>query len=131
MNISSKQLAKALYQMIAEEPKHERKIVNEFIKYLEEKNLLGIMSGVVKHLETYQAAELATTQVKLRVAHEPAKALITEIKKHINAPDAEVVTTIDESLVGGFQAEYQYKIYDGSVSYQLQQAKKVLLGNKK
>lgn len=128
MAISTIQLADALFQMITEQPKEQKKIVAGFLSYMEEKRLLGLLDGVVRHLKTRQEAAEATTQIKLTVAHKPSTAVINEIRKHIGAPDAEISVVIDESIVGGFQAEYQYTIYDGSVSYQLQQAKKVLLG---
>lgn len=127
MTISTKQLAKALQQMIAEQPKHEKKIVAGFISYLEEKQLLGMLSGVVKHLSEYKKSVDAIDQVKITVAHKVSDSVIESIKKHIKAEKAETVVIVDNAIQGGFQAEYQYKIYDGSVSYQLKKAKKILL----
>ena len=136
MNINSKILAKALYQSILDTPDKESEVVKEFIKYLEEKNLIGLLPSVVKNLEHIQRRAVAQEKIKVTISQKLSTTVIEEIKEYIfvnigNGRDRLVQTDIieDPDLVGGFVAEYNDKIYDGSVKGQLEMVRKKLLNN--
>jgi|GEM_PF-714376 len=130
MNITSRQLARALYQSLLDTPDKEGEVVQEFIKYLEEKNLIGLLPSVVKNLEYLQARIEAQDNIKLTVNQQLPAELVKKIKNFVGQTNADIEIVKDSNILGGFIAEYQNKIYDSSVSGQLNQVKKNLLNSK-
>lgn len=129
MKINSKILAKALFQSLLDTPDKESEIAKEFIKYLEEKNLIGLLPTIVKNLEYIQARAVAQEKIKVTISQKLSAAVIEEIKSFVGQADAQVEVVEDSALLGGFVAEYKNKIYDGSVKSQLEMVRKKLLSS--
>ncbi len=73
----------------------------------------------IKHIST----------VKLKMASQFSDETIEQIRKKLEASDAtdenvEIITEVDESLIGGFVVELKDKLYDASVAHQLDKMKK-------
>jgi F-type H+-transporting ATPase subunit delta len=56
--------------------------------------------------------------------------IVAKVKAQAHLKDTEVVTEVDESLIGGFIVQYEDKLIDASVSKNLKQLRKDLSDNK-
>lgn len=127
MAISAIQLAEGLSRAVAKEPKKEKTIVKQFISYLEEKHLIGLLPSVVSHMKRKEQEQKLQESVQITVAHDIDKKLIEHLKKYVGADkDTEVVVTVDAEVEGGFVATYNNKIFDGTVQSQLSKAEQLL-----
>ena len=75
------------------------------------------------------------SQVRLTTATPFSEDKIEEIKQkireaHVTAPNIEVEAHVDPKILGGFILEFENKLYDASVSHQLDEMRKVLLQEK-
>ena len=55
--------------------------------------------------------------------------LVAKIKKEANIVNLELTTAIDPALVGGFRVQYEDKLYDASISTELEDLKKEFHSN--
>lgn len=135
MRLSSKEFARALYQSLLDTPGKEKEISEEFLKFCAEKNLLSLLPAVIKHLEVLHARAADKDKIKLTVGHDLQKSVVDNIKDFIEADVGTGLKPVrtdiveDESMLGGFRAEYQHKIYDGSVKMQLARARGKMLND--
>ncbi len=127
MAISATQLADGLVRAVSKDPKKEKLVVENFLTYLEEKHLMGLLLNVVKHLKRKEHEARLKKSVQITVARELDKLVIERIKQFVGASkDTEVIITLDESVKGGFVAQYKNKIFDGTVKNQLSKAEQLL-----
>lgn len=127
MAISALQLAESLIRAVSRDEKNESAIVKNFVQYLEEKHLLGLLPNVVAHMKRKEHEARLARSVQVTVAHELDGDGIEKIKQYVGASsDTEVIVTIDESVTGGFVAQYSNKIFDGTVKNQLSKAENIL-----
>ena len=127
MAITSLQLAQAVELALAQESIKEKEVVKSLLQFTEEKGLQILLPNVLKHLEKRQARRDRRYQLQVSVARKQNAKVIDMVKNYIKAPkDVRVEMTEDESLEGGFVAQYDNVIYDGSVKSQLKKVKEVL-----
>lgn len=125
---TSKSLAK-LISVLEKKYKNPEKAVEKFLKYADRKNLLYKIPNVLKHLERMVEAR-KDTFVSLTTATKISLATEAKIKKFIGVEEqTPVETRLDPGLIGGFIAEHDNYIYDGSLNRQLKILEEVLLEN--
>lgn len=125
---TSKALAKLLSDL---EKKYQDpgKAVEVFVKYVKHKDLIYKLPNVLKHLER-NAGRAKDSFVDLAVAHEVTAETLKEIRKFIGVGEHIAVNKkIDSKLLGGFVAEHNNLVYDGSVGGQLKRLRETLLEN--
>ncbi len=128
MAVSAHNLAKSFFDALHENPERQSRVVDIFLEFLEEKKLLALLPHIVRSLEKLQEVEKSKQTLKITLQQNHAKDVIEQIRKKINAPDsADTKVVIDDDIKGGFIAQYNNVVYDGSVATQLQQIKKRLL----
>lgn len=122
MAISAQELAKGLLETLQAQPKHQTKIAHEFVSMMEEQGLVSLLPQVVSYLEYYAGVREREKELHITVAHKPDKQALEGIIKSIKGEQVpDPVVHVDESLVGGFVAEHENIVYDGSVKNQLNQ----------
>jgi len=132
MFYKSRQLATALKQLTEENPKQEKKILNNFLDFCRQKNILYLLTGVIKQLKFYKKTEDEKKNLNINSFKKLNQDIVGDIKKHVgfdSAQKSEIVLNQDESLKGGFIAKYKGKIYDASVVRQLNTIKNKLEQN--
>ena len=128
MAISAQQLAKSLFAALNDNPDNQRKITKAFFDFVDEKKLLPLLPYVVDSLERMQKVDKDRITLKITLQKKHSQLVIDQIKKKIKTPDnVDVNVDIDESIRGGFIAQYDNVVYDGSVATQLGKAEKKLL----
>jgi len=109
-------------------------ITNAFIKILVKKGrepfLIDIARSVIVQYNSYKNI----TPVKLKSAVSLNKTTIDKILSKLKAgnkiTNIDLTTEIDESIIGGFILQYEDKLYDASISRNLNQLKKDFTENK-
>jgi F0F1-type ATP synthase delta subunit len=113
--IRSKQLASVL-QLMLRQTKDVRSAVDRFVSYCEKRKLTHLLPMVVKHMEYFEEKEKQRNTVIITSKHPLSE---TELKKIIavsgSPKDARVYTNLDDKILGGFKAQYDYRMYDASV----------------
>ncbi len=84
-------------------------------------------------IEQYKAINHIST-IRLVTATEVDAKTIDAIRQKFEAAgstrsNVEIIHTVDPTLIGGFLVEFDDKLYDASVKYQLEQVKKQFTGN--
>lgn len=117
------EFVKLLVEMDASHPDKTEKIVKSFISFLREKGIDYQLPQILKLVqdEVVKGKEDNTLQIILSESTDAE-----EIRKKI-APNAEVNILIDKKLKGGFIAQYQGKLYNGSISRQLEKIRQKIL----
>jgi len=127
MNYLASNLAKALWQMIKENPDNKEKIISQFINFLKDKNIVYLLDSIIKYFKREALESEEKQTLRIRVKNSFSKEIINKIKKVVKADkDVNVDFQKDKEIIGGFIAEYDNKIYDTSINYQLGQLKKQL-----
>jgi len=136
--VTAKDLAKFLYTSLQENPKKQEDITVAFLEFIEEKNLLSLLSHVVVYVEKFEKADKDKKTLKIILQREHNTSVIKDIKTKIAyllpldgkqaTPDkVETEIIIDENIKGGFVAQYNNVIFDASVATQLLQIKNKLV----
>ncbi len=126
MALTSQQLGTGLWQALQAEGADAAAITKAFLTMIEEQRLVALLPHVVKQLQFLHAQHTKQHTLRITVARKQSDAVIDELTKKIGTVAA-VETTEDESLIGGFVAQYNNKVYDGSVATQLRKAEQILL----
>lgn len=123
--MNSRTFAYSLMQLAHEHG--EEKAFNMFQSYLKQKNLVGILPQVLRHLHTLEEASKEENILSIRSKYELSQKDIESIKKITNASkETSVKTEIDPHVIGGFSASFKGYLYDGSLEHTLDQFKKAL-----
>lgn len=127
MNISSKQIASALMRSL-EDGADIKTLASSFEEFVKENHLEALIPNIVKNID----AELKSSQKKrtidITTSHDVKDATIQSILKFVGGGGEDPIeTSIDETLIGGFRAEYKGKVFDGSVKNYLKELKEALL----
>ncbi|MBU4370120.1 F0F1 ATP synthase subunit delta [Patescibacteria group bacterium] len=127
MNYLALNLAKALWQMIKENPDNKEKIISQFINFLKNKNIVYLFDSIIKYFKKEALESEEKQTLRIRAKNSFSKEIINKIKKVVKADkNVNVDFQKDKEIIGGFIAEYDNKIYDTSINYQLGQLKKQL-----
>jgi len=112
---------------LRDESQDIKKTTNEFVKFLEDKGLVGLLPQIVKFLEYYNKEQQKQDELLIRSQRELDAKTVEQIRDYIGAgKEVAMQTKQDATLKGGFVAQYKNVIYDASVTSQLQAVKKVL-----
>jgi len=114
--ISSKEIAKELFANI-ESGKSSVAFFDAFISYMEKKGMAHLLPSILSHLEYRNKLQKQFSTLKIKFGKEPTEKTIDSVKKFIKTEEKEVPveSLVDESIIGGFIAEYRGIVYDGSV----------------
>jgi len=93
--------------------------VDAFIAFLKKNNLMGMAPQVLNYINRLSAAKAEESVLHIYSKHELSDAEIANIQKVVGATDAPLQKHIDESVIGGFTATYNGRIYDGSLDHQV------------
>lgn len=127
MNYLALNLAKALWQMIKENPDNKEKIISQFINFLKNKNIVYLFDSIIKYFKKEALESEEKQTLRIRAKNSFSEEIINKIKKVVKADkNVNVDFQKDKEIIGGFIAEYDNKIYDTSINYQLGQLKKQL-----
>lgn len=123
--VHSRILAQSFLEL-AQKP-HAEEGIDTLINYIVQNNLTGLLPQTLDHMHRIlnRSNEINTLHIQSRFPLEPAH--IAHIQDITKAHEAEVVTEIDESIIGGFSATYNGYIYDGSLENQITRLKSMLL----
>jgi len=126
--ISSKQIAKELFKE-SKKTNDLSLFVDNFMQYLKSKKLEYIIPSVLKHLEIIEKREKDLLTAKISFGKEPTDETVKMVKNHIKLgeKDTDVVVDVEKDLIGGFVAEYNGVIYDGSLKGYIRGLEKALL----
>jgi len=126
--VTSKNLA-LLISVLDKKYKDPDKAVEKFVIYAKRKNLLYKLPNVLKHLER-RAENRKDKHVTLTVSRDIAPETEKIIRTFIGAGEfIPIEKKIDPGILGGFIAEHNNLVYDGSIDRQLKRLKEVLLEN--
>lgn len=127
MLVASKQLAKALISSL-EGGAEVKPLIKNFEAFVTKNRLTALVPNVVKNLERMSVEIDNRNTALIRVSHETKDATIKLIEKFIDKqkPDP-VKVEIDESLIGGFRANYKGQVFDGSVKNYLKELRANLM----
>ena len=78
--------------------------VEKFMNYLTEKNLLGLLPQILRHVERLSHSNAATDTLHIYAPYALGKSDLDELVRVAGAQDAHKEEHIDKSLVGGFSA---------------------------
>lgn len=119
--LSSKTLAQSLTKMSSE------KQVQGFFNFLEKKKLMNLLPQIKKHLVVINQEQQAFNTLHISSKYLLSDSEVNQIKKVVNADEStHVVTHTDESIIGSYKAEFQGKMYDGSLETKVQKLQKAL-----
>lgn len=124
--MTSKVLTKLLFSL-GKANKDSDAQVEKIIAYCTRKNIMYKLPGIIARLEHMAQVKKHETSVQLTVpqalASQTQQDILTSLQIESSVP---VQVTIDESVVGGFIAEYNNVRYDGSIAKQLVELEKNL-----
>ncbi len=124
---TSKNIAISLLALL-DEGHEEKKVLHDFIQFVERHKLESQLPEIVRHMEKINAEEKNFNQVSVETAHPTNKDILHKIRDHIKAPhDTVVENTVNENVIGGFIARYQGVEYDTSLKTKLRKLKEHLL----
>jgi len=123
MSINSRQLARALSETLQAHPKKAEKVLEAFMIFCREKHLGNLIPRVARILIGAQQKKSADSKIFVKAHSARSANLVSQVRHLVDAPSqAEVSLEEDSSLLGGFVAFYQGKLYDASVKSQLKKA---------
>lgn len=124
--MTSKALTRLLY-ILSKEHKDPDIILDQFLKFVQHKNMLYRLPTVIRRLEQMAKLKHHETRIRLRVPERISEAAESDIRKFIGAGgEVGIEQVIDSALTGGFVAEYDNVLYDGSVDRQLRKLQELL-----
>jgi F0F1-type ATP synthase delta subunit len=130
MQYSAKQLAKTLFNQVsnAKTEKEALNIVDKFLNFCDKNNLLSFLPNIRKYLLIEFDKLNNDSTLKIYTTEKLNKTSVDNITKLIgkkNPMNTEEI--IDEEIIGGFRAEFQNVVYDGTVQNNLKNLKQTLL----
>lgn len=116
------QLAKILYKLTdgVEADKVDAAVAT-FVQYLDEHRMLSKAPHVIAEFERISKEAEGAEDIQITSAVELSADVVMEIGKQLNAhKDAQIETTVDESLIGGVVARKGNTIFDASIKTELE-----------
>ncbi|MFA6215453.1 MAG: ATP synthase F1 subunit delta [Patescibacteria group bacterium] len=131
MKVNTKNYAIALYEAVSDGKGESLKIAaKNFIKILADKNLLGYAPKIMADFQKYYNEKQNIIEVKIETARELSESEKKEITKVMNQAtkkETELITSINDELIGGIKLFYADNLIDGSLKNQLAELKQQLL----
>lgn len=129
MRYTSQNLARKLQKSIEMDPENADKIIDWFISFCREKNLVYLLPNVLKYLEREIPKEEERKTLIIRSKNDLSAETIRKIKKISDFREKEhkVKPVKDHVILGGFIAHYQDKVFDASVNNNLSLLKNKLI----
>jgi len=115
--------AQALFELSKQE-KNPQKMMDAFVHMLKEKNALGLLPQILRHLQAILARASRNAPVLTLARQEDESTVREEIAptlKHAEIDPADVTVKIDDTLIGGYRLEYPGNLIDTSYKNQLLQ----------
>jgi F-type H+-transporting ATPase subunit delta len=107
--------------------------ISTFIKLLVAKGreiyLAEIVHAFIEQYKTYKGIQTVKLTTAVPVGEELKKAIVAKVSGERNADKIELVTAVDENLIGGFVLEIGDELVDGSVAFDLKNIKKQFQNN--
>jgi len=126
--ITSKDLAKAIYQISKESKKDSNIIVSGLINYVRTYKLESLLPRTLIYLEEMNNKNLIWNTFFIESKFELNEDLIKKIKTKLNIPNVlNLEIKKNDNIVGGFIATYKGIIYDASIKNQLQLLRNLLM----
>jgi F0F1-type ATP synthase delta subunit len=126
--VNSKQLAKALIEMVLSDKVSFDVVLDNFEKYLKKNHLTRLLPNIIKSIEGEIERYEKENSLQIISPHQLGKESITKIEEFVEkTAKSKTYLEEDETLIGGFVAKYKGKVYDGSVKNHLKQLKAILM----
>lgn len=120
MTITSEQLAQTLLAMSAEHEANTKKVVDTFVKFLEQHHLVRLVPNIMRHVERMAQHQASAETLSLTTPYKLSGAAVNKILKALGTESGVAVEKyVDESLIGGIVVKHNGLLYDGSVKGQL------------
>lgn len=130
MAFSSKKFARSLFKIAIQCPEKEKIFLEQLIFFCSQKNLFCYLPSILKNLEKEYERYQKDQQIIIKSKSELSEEIIEKIKKYVGATNNTITKKIAmEELHGGFLVIYKNKIYDGSISRQLEKLKEKMANN--
>lgn len=131
MNITPKQYALSLYEILTVSSKNEAgSIIKKFIKVIINNNHISKIPSIVEHLENHWNKQNNIVTTEITSARKLDASIIKYIKTHIakisNTNQIEINEVINQNIIGGVIIKFGDKIIDGSLSTELKNLKSLL-----
>jgi F-type H+-transporting ATPase subunit delta len=123
-------LAKAVFRSLAEKNKEEmQKVVDNFIKYLQEHRLMPLLPKVIKYLEVLNNQATDTIGVTVTTSNQLTDVFLKKLTVTMKArlgKEVVVSSQLDQDLIGGLLLRYDDKMIDASIKNQVNKLAKQL-----
>lgn len=124
MQISNKQLAKILVELVETHPQEAPEAADVFVQWMSEEKLLHNYRDVLKAIDQVWIEKYGIATITVESAHELSQDTKTALEKI--AKGAEIKAQTDQSLIGGAKVRIDDRIIDGTVKGSLNQLTKTL-----
>ena len=98
-------------------------LVSEFLSILIDSKMSKNLIGIINKFLSLSKKELYANEIEVITVEQLDENLINELSNKLNCA---VKTTIDKSMIGGIKLRKGNKIFDNSISFQLNNLKKTL-----
>ena len=98
-------------------------LVSEFLSILIDSKMSKNLIGIINKFLSLSKKELYANEIEVITVNQPDENLINELSSKLNCT---IKTKIDKSMIGGIKLRRGNKIFDNSISYQLEKLKKTL-----
>jgi F0F1-type ATP synthase delta subunit len=130
MNYSAQKLAKALVEMISENPNDYQKIIKNFIIFCKKMRLNYLLPSVINYFEIEMKRKEKNETLRIVSSVKISEEIIDKIKKLVKADPVSSTEIIEEkSIVSGFIAYYRSKIIDASLNNNFRLLKNKIINN--
>lgn len=121
MQVSSKQLAKYLIETL-KQGVNPKELSENFENFLKKNHLETLLPNIVENLLKEKENLEAKNSLHITTSHEMKEKMIKGIEDFVGKEESDKTkVSVDESLIGGFEAVYKGKIYESSVKNYLKQ----------
>ena len=128
MVIRSKILARALFELVADEGRDPEVVAKDFSSFVAQYGLFDQVPRIVAYLEDFWALRKQEGMFLVSAPMDLKDELIERIRQYAGVPkEAETMKIIDKNLIGGFVAQYRGTRYDASVKKQLARLREELV----
>lgn len=127
MRYSSRQLARALVDLIESEKTDVEKTTHAFIQLLADRHELKRTEEVVQAIDQIWIERHGAATIAIESAHPISASLRKQLSEL--AQGADLQEQVNEELIGGARVRIDDRVIDGSVAGALAQLKQTLYGN--
>ncbi len=130
MKYNAQNLAKALQRLIQENPDNYSEIIDGFVLFCKEKNLIYLIPNLLKYLKLEIKKDEDIKTLKIFSAGKINENIIKKIQNlAVFLPSDTTEVVEDQNIVAGFIAYYKNKIIDASLVSNLNLLKNKLINN--